>query len=103
MHKEKGYVCDICGFKTNRGENLTRHKLMHKEKRLKCMFCDFSSSRKEQLECHMDRRHQDVCGELSHMCSECGQGFIYKNSLTKHLSQHKKGPIPFPRKYKTFA
>ena len=70
--------------------NLNRHKRMHKEKSLKCMYCDFWSSKKEQLEYHIDKKHQDVGGALSHMCSECGKGFIYKNVLTKHLWKCKR-------------
>ena len=36
--------------------------------------------------------YQDVAGELIHMCSDCGKGFIHKSSLTFHLWEHKKNP-----------
>ena len=88
--KERDFVCDICGFKTKMKNDLNRHKRMHKEKSLKCLYCDFLSCKKEQLEYHVDKKHQDVGGALSHMCPECGKGFIYKNILTKHLWKCKR-------------
>ena len=37
-------------------------------------------------------KYKDVAGELIHMCSDCGKGFIHKSSLTFHLWEHKKNP-----------
>ena len=34
--------------------------------------------------------HQDIAGELSHVCPRCGKGFIHKSSLTHHLFLHDK-------------
>ena len=85
--KEKEFVCDICGFKTKMKIDLNKHKRKHQEKTLKCMYCDYCSWSKVMLDNHIDSKHQDVGGELNHMCSECGKGFIYKNSLRKHKSR----------------
>ena len=58
---------------------------------MKCPHCDYHARDKNSLEVHIDRKHQDIAGELSHFCPQCGRGFIHQYSLTNHLYYHKTG------------
>ena len=51
--KEKGYICDICGFETAEKMNLVRHRKIHEEKKFKCQFCDSSTRRRDTFERHI--------------------------------------------------
>ena len=63
--KDKNYICDICGFKTAEQFNLARHKKIHDKLAVKrCQYCDFTARTKDRLECHIDKKHQDVGGNL---------------------------------------
>ena len=48
----------------------------------------------------IDSKHQDVGGDLNHICSECGKGFIYKRSLMVHNVLFHKGDKPYYARYK---
>jgi len=89
--EEKNYVCDICGFRTAQKQNLRRHHSVHRKDR-KCPYCDVAARDKNYLELHIDQKHQDIAGELNHICPQCGKGFIFKYSLTKHIWMHKNKP-----------
>ena len=82
---EKNYVCDLCGYRTDKRDNLTKHhKGVHNKQA--CPYCDHKAASKNNLELHMDKKHQEEHGgELNHICSQCGKGFIFKYSLTDHL------------------
>ena len=93
-HEDLTCVCDICGHTTKHPEWLKRHmKTKHggKESKVKCPHCDYHARDKNSLEVHIDRKHQDIAGELSHFCPQCGRGFIHQYSLTNHLYYHKTG------------
>ena len=53
--KEKNFVCDICGYRTDRKQNLTKHNKVHNKK--KCPFCDYLAVSKNYIELHIDKRH----------------------------------------------
>ena len=89
--KEKNFVCDICGYRTDRKQNLTKHNKVHNKK--KCPFCDYLAVSKNYIELHIDKRHQEENGgDLNHICSQCGKGFLFKFSLTAHIYLHKNAP-----------
>ena len=42
------------------------------------------------LDVHIDRLHQEIGGKINHICPHCGDGFIYKYSLTFHIEKQCK-------------
>ena len=42
------------------------------------------------LDIHIDRLHQEIGGKINHICPHCGDGFIYKYSLTFHIEKQCK-------------
>ena len=44
--------------------------------------------------------HQDIGGDLNHICSECGKGFIFKRSLMDHNVLLHKGDKTYHVRYK---
>ena len=111
-HKEdhnKSFVCESCGFVTDRG-----HKLMTHEKRTHdnipkaCPKCDLTLENEHFLKNHMNSSHVDrtmcsLCGESfrylelhiqtrhksdsekKYQCSKCGKGFLEKYQLEAHI------------------
>ena len=85
---EKNYVCDICGYRTDEKQNLSKHtKAVHNKQ--KCPYCDYRAVSKNYVEVHIDRMHQvEHGGDLNHICSHCGKGFLFKFSLTAHVYRY---------------
>ena len=70
---------------------MTKHNKVHNKK--KCPFCDYLAVSKNYIELHIDKRHQEENGgDLNHICSQCGKGFLFKFSLTAHIYLHKNAP-----------
>ena len=88
---EKNYVCDICGYRTDEKQNLSKHtKAVHNKQ--KCPYCDYRAVSKNYVEVHIDRMHQvEHGGDLNHICSHCGKGFLFKFSLTAHVYRYPLG------------
>ena len=61
------------------------------ENKPQCPHCDKYCMDKWQLHVHIDLMHQELGGEINHICSECGDGFIHSYSLTKHLYDYHSG------------
>ena len=112
-NKER-FLCNHCGKKCASKHDLKKHALRHTdEKNFICMECGKQFKREEGLKVHM-KRHQGIfdhkCDDCdaaytsapalsahrlakhtdghSFMCSECGQGFKYQNSLDDHKTLH---------------
>ena len=87
-HKQRVYVCDICGTNLKRKEHLDRHKLCHNVDRpFQCQHCCKAFKRNEHLVRHMVTHS----GSKNQVCTECGKAFYRKDHLKKHLLSHGSG------------
>ena len=88
--KQDRCVCDICGFSTSHQVWLKRHILnQHQKVKTKvCPHCMKGFRDKNCLEVHLDHNHPDI-HEKKFFCQECGAGFMFQYSLTRHLYKHK--------------
>ncbi|WBW73264.1 DNA-binding transcription factor, zf-fungal binuclear cluster type [Schizosaccharomyces osmophilus] len=60
LHK-RPFICDTCGKRFTRLENLTRHKLSHDDtKNIYCKYCHQACKRTDLLKRHIQRHHSDV-------------------------------------------
>ncbi|XP_071809815.1 uncharacterized protein [Asterias amurensis] len=120
--KKKPVQCLWCGLWVGSKVSLNRHRRnFHENQRLlKCKGCPKKFIDKEQLKIHYQKWHTTegiadciICGqeflkarqlrlhhrkhtgERSHRCDLCGQGFVLKFLLRKHIEEdHKDGEVP---------
>ena len=88
LDKKGMVICKICGFTTTL-EGLKSHMNLKHEN--KCSFCELKFDFEIQLEDHTEAKHLGTL-ELKYFCSECGDGFMFKSNLVKHVieNKHKK-------------
>ena len=83
-HEEKEkVVCDLCGYVGTK-YRLSRHVKEFHTKDKKCPYCERYFGKKDSLENHLDNVHPGT-SEVQHICQECGKGFMFRNSLTRHF------------------
>ncbi|XP_076287188.1 uncharacterized protein LOC143212355 [Lasioglossum baleicum] len=84
-HRQRPYICDICGASLKRKEHLDRHKQGHnKDRPYQCNMCCKAFKRNEHLARHMIIH----LGSKNQVCTECGKAFYRKDHLKKHLQSH---------------
>ncbi|XP_076657814.1 uncharacterized protein LOC143361958 [Halictus rubicundus] len=84
-HRQRPYICDICGASLKRKEHLDRHKQGHnKDRPYQCNMCCKAFKRNEHLARHMIIHS----GSKNQVCTECGKAFYRKDHLKKHLQSH---------------
>ncbi|CAG0902627.1 unnamed protein product, partial [Cyprideis torosa] len=103
MHdsEAKGFLCQICGQKFRRKDNLTDHIAVHGEPTLECSQCGKRFRRKGRLAEHLLRVHGE--GSLSlkrnrfrsrFPCDHCSNVYKTKESLVAHRNRY-MGLRPF--------
>ncbi|EPX72710.1 zf-C2H2 type zinc finger protein [Schizosaccharomyces octosporus yFS286] len=59
--QKRPFICETCGKRFTRLENLTRHKLSHDDtKNIYCKYCHQACKRTDLLKRHIQRHHSDV-------------------------------------------
>ncbi|XP_055079079.1 telomere zinc finger-associated protein [Periophthalmus magnuspinnatus] len=90
---EKPFVCEKCGKKYFRNENLQEHKARNcavTAQVHKCPKCSETFSRKSQLSSHMVTH----TGEMPYECSICSERFVLKKHLNHHMMRLHGFPKP---------
>uniref|UniRef100_A0A3B4B4Q2 C2H2-type domain-containing protein n=1 Tax=Periophthalmus magnuspinnatus TaxID=409849 RepID=A0A3B4B4Q2_9GOBI len=90
---EKPFVCEKCGKKYFRNENLQEHKARNcavTAQVHKCPKCSETFSRKSQLSSHMVTH----TGEMPYECSICAERFVLKKHLNHHMMRLHGFPKP---------
>ncbi|KAJ8682903.1 hypothetical protein QAD02_018695 [Eretmocerus hayati] len=87
--------CDLCGFRTNFGDDLEQHKLMkhNNERSLKCEKCPWTFKRKCDLFRH-GKTH--IKEKVYSYCKYCPKKFEYLSNKTKHEKKYHSSSIPKP-------
>ena len=95
MHKdsiENIEICDLCFVECSSKQILRKHRIKNhlSGKYSCCMYCDFKTVGSGGVKSHIDKIHPEH-GEKKHLCVECGKGFIFKSSCTRHFKcQHQE-------------
>lgn len=60
--REREFICDKCGMKTNRKNNLLNHWNVHlkNRKKFRCEICSLKLSKLSHLKRHVKRKHGDI-------------------------------------------
>ena len=114
----RNYNCEICGKKFKENGTLKTHMAIHQEMRkFPCTMCSKSFVKQSQLQTHFRihtgdkpftcnlcvksfktaahlkshklNRHVGVKLNKSHLCQECGQGFVKEYDLRVHIRRHR--------------
>ena len=95
MPGKDSFMCDQCGFKTSRKNNLIRHitRAHSKVKRFKCPHCVFSSNSKILFERHEKHQHSKV---KRFKCPHCVFSSNSKISFERHEKHHQSQSIAKP-------
>ena len=84
---ENNYVCNICGKRLKRQNNLNRHLRLHSgTKNYGCGVCDATYCTASALRNHKLNRHMEV--EETALCTFCGKGFTNKAKRELHITLH---------------
>ncbi|XP_048485955.1 zinc finger protein 569 isoform X1 [Plutella xylostella] len=94
-----GHKCNYCG------KEFVRHSFMKihvrrthlKEKRVACPVCDMKFFNGVQLKHHLVKHG----GKKNFQCDECGESFMWRKGLVRHIGRHSKNPFSFPAVPKT--
>ena len=84
--KTESYVCEDCGYTTNRKYELKRHRIsVHKigEARFKCNICSYMTSYSGNFKTHMASVHKTEVAKFK--CSICS----YKTYIRGNFKRHK--------------
>lgn len=110
--RERNYVCEICGQKFFRCENLNRHRRVHSDPKFHCRQCDRSFRQAYQLKAHTKThsgyqqppcirkpksKKSDRLGDMCKfvLCKKCGLKMDCK-SISEHLEkEHGVRPTAF--------
>ncbi|XP_055603890.1 transcription factor grauzone-like [Uranotaenia lowii] len=82
--EEKIFKCNICPRGFAREALLKGHLATHEK--VRCPHCDRMLSNKGSLTVHIVNKHSDIDRRM--ICDTCGQEFLNKQSLEKHVKQH---------------
>ena len=95
--KDSKFKCNFCDDEWISHLSLELHILeIHKKEMYSCTECKYITFWSKKRIDHMNRVHKNV---RDHVCHHCGQDFIRKNTLEKHLfKEHNEGDEPI-RKY----
>jgi len=86
---EKKFVCPECGKKLKRRQCLTQHMKIHVgEKNYQCDQCEAKYISSAGLRNHIVSKHTDITNAQHFMCSFCGQDFLKKAYLDRHILLH---------------
>ena len=79
-------VCEICGYSTPSKSKLNNHiRIRHEvEKYKKCPYCEYSTPSLQKIQVHIDGKHPEH-DKKQYFCDHCSRGYIFENSLKKHL------------------
>ncbi|KAL5015290.1 hypothetical protein ScPMuIL_009560 [Solemya velum] len=78
-----GFLCDICGYKSNFSNNFRRHLTIHSQK-LDCPHCHLLFTTDRILQRHIEKSHNTPC-----LCTTCGLVMKSEKQLQKHMKmQH---------------
>ena len=78
------FICEICGYKTDRKYNFLRHK--EKQCLIDLLFCNICGRKFTKNVYFLS--HKASC-KLKYKCELCGQEFTTKRSLSSHRSNRK--------------
>lgn len=100
-HREKVYICDICGKKFPKKNRLTKHKKYHSlERPFGCPTCQRRFKTKADLTSHIKLRHVET--DRREICYICGK-MVPVGTLTIHIDIHKDRSVKCPDCDKIFA
>ncbi|CAH1791504.1 unnamed protein product [Owenia fusiformis] len=80
--KQQYRVCEICGKKFNKSQDLNKHLPVHNPKMIKCRICGKTVT-KHNLRKHIFNKHTHTF-----TCDTCGRQFSRKDHLQAHLRIH---------------
>ena len=90
-NEEKKYQCKICDQPFGYPQLLRHHMTAKHEgglkKLFKCEFCETSFGQKIYLDTHVKKVHEK---QKNFKCEFCDKLFVFKSSLQKHGTLHKK-------------
>ncbi|KAL0819590.1 hypothetical protein ABMA28_007678 [Loxostege sticticalis] len=78
------FECDICGKSTSSRTSMAKHLEIHGEKKYICTTCGYSTFTAEVLKRHRLTHVKDK----PHRCEICGQSYIQRLQLQRHLERH---------------
>ncbi|XP_041349558.1 PR domain zinc finger protein 15-like isoform X2 [Gigantopelta aegis] len=88
-HKNKTFLCDLCGRPFTTKQNLRRHGMKwHNEPgNFRCHVCDYKTYDRVHLEKHLQKHRTRDEVYRKFLCHLCGRGFRLQPALEKHLGE----------------
>ncbi|XP_019646397.1 PREDICTED: zinc finger protein 431-like [Branchiostoma belcheri] len=98
--REPMWVCDTCGYRSNRHSAMERHSRKHKKKCIVekksrpvpdnarcCPLCKFTTADQKQLESHMFSHVEPM------VCETCGYRALSHSTMARHIKTHAEKPF----------